>query len=120
MRAVLDTNVLISGVITTGTSHRVLLRGFRGEFDLVISLEIIEEFRDTLTKYPGKFSMTLDDIQQEVDTVRYYSTIVMPNEDIDVIDADPSDNTIPRNTPVSQILTTLICSGVTPTIVRSR
>jgi predicted nucleic acid-binding protein len=34
MRAVLDTNVLISGVISTGITPDVLDRGFRGEFDI--------------------------------------------------------------------------------------
>lgn len=94
MRAVLDTNVLISGVITTGVSHRIMLRGFRGEFQLLTSLAILEEFRETLAKYPEKFHLTLDEIQQEVETVRYYATFVVPDIEIDEIDDDPSDNMV--------------------------
>lgn len=92
MRAVLDTNVLISGVISTGVSHKVLVSGFTGEYRLLISIDILDEFRDTLAKYPGKFHLTLDDIQQEVNTIRYYATFVIPDEQIVEIKTDPSDN----------------------------
>lgn len=92
MKAVLDTNVLISAVVSTGASHQVLVRGFRGEYQLLLSMETLEEFRETLAKYPGKFQLTLDEIQQEVDTLRYYGTFVIPDEDIDAITADPDDN----------------------------
>lgn len=94
MRAVLDTNVLISGVISTGASHKVPVSGFRGEYRLLNSIDILDEFRDTLAKYPGKFHLTLDAIQQEVTTVRYYATFVIPDEQIDEINADPSDNMV--------------------------
>lgn len=70
MRAVLDTNVLISGVISTGVTHEVLVSGFRGEFDIVVSIATLTEFRETLLKYPEKFQMDEADVQQEVETVR--------------------------------------------------
>lgn len=94
MRAVLDTNVLISGVISTGASHRVLVSGFGEGYNLLISTEILDEFRGTLAKYPGKFHLTLDEIQQEVDTIRYYATFVIPDEQINEITADPADNMV--------------------------
>lgn len=94
MRVVLDTNVLISGVISTGVSHRVLISGFNDEYRLLISIEILNEFRDTLAKYPGKFHLTLDDIREEVNTIRYYATFVIPDEQIVEINADPSDNMV--------------------------
>lgn len=94
MRAVLDTNVLISGVISTGASHRVLIEGYTGNYRLLTTVAILDEFRDTLAKYPGKFQMTLAEIQEEVTTVRYYATFVIPDESVDEVTDDPSDNII--------------------------
>ncbi len=42
MKAVLDTNVLISAVISTGTSHDVVVQGFDEEYTVVLSPEILE------------------------------------------------------------------------------
>jgi predicted nucleic acid-binding protein len=58
MKAVLDTNVLISAVISTGTSHEVLVEGFEGTYTIVVSPETTQEFEDTLLKYPEKFHMS--------------------------------------------------------------
>lgn len=52
MRVVLDTNVLISGVIATGTPHDVLVAGYNGEYQIVVSVPTLTEFRKTLQKYP--------------------------------------------------------------------
>jgi putative PIN family toxin of toxin-antitoxin system len=92
MRAVLDTNVLISGVISTGITHDVLVSGFRGEFDIVVSIATLTEFRETLLKYPEKFQMDETDVQQEVETVRYFAEFVEPEEDISAVEADPDDD----------------------------
>ena len=72
MRAVLDTNVLISGVIATGVPHELLVKGFKREYQIVVSVETLTEFRDTLLKYPERFHMSEREVQQEVELVRYY------------------------------------------------
>lgn len=68
MKAVLDTNVLISGVISTGVPHELLVMGFEGEYDIVVSVETLTEFRRTLLKYPERFHMDEAEIQQEVES----------------------------------------------------
>jgi len=55
MKAVLDTNVLISGVIATGVPHKILVAGFEGKDQIVVSVETLNEFRDTLEKIPRPF-----------------------------------------------------------------
>jgi predicted nucleic acid-binding protein len=45
MRAVLDTNVLISGVTATGVPHELLVRAFEGEYQLVVSVATLRTFR---------------------------------------------------------------------------
>jgi putative PIN family toxin of toxin-antitoxin system len=92
MRAVLDTNVLISGVISTGVPHEVLVAGFTGDYQLVVSVATLTEFRETLLKSPDKFHMSEADIQTEVETIRYFAEFVDPEEDITAVEDDPDDD----------------------------
>jgi len=48
MRAVLDTNVLISAFVTDGLCARILRRARNGEFAFVLCASVLEEFRRTL------------------------------------------------------------------------
>jgi len=92
MRAVLDTNVLISSVIATGVPHEIVVKGFSSEYQIVVSVATLTEFRETLLKYPEKFHMDEEDIQQEVETIRYFAEFVDPDEEITAIEADPDDD----------------------------
>ena len=92
MRAVLDTNVLISGVIATGVPHELLIKGFDQEYQIVVSVETLTEFRDTLLKYPDRFHMSEAEVQQEVETVRYFAEFVEPDEEITAVQPDPDDD----------------------------
>jgi putative PIN family toxin of toxin-antitoxin system len=92
MKAVLDTNVLISAVISTGTSYEVLIKGFEGGYTLVISPETIQEFEDTLLKYPDKFHMSPEEVQKERDTIEYFAEFVTPKTEVNAIEDDESDN----------------------------
>jgi len=92
MKAVLDTNVLISGIIATGVPHELLVKGFTDEFEIIVSVETLRELRRTLHKYPERFDMTDDEIQTEVETVRYFATFVDPDIDIAAVDDDPDDD----------------------------
>jgi len=92
MRAVLDTNVLISGVIATGVPHKLLVKGFNHEYQIVVSVETLTEFRNTLLKYPERFHMDKTEIQEEVETIRYFAEFVAPNEDITAVEDDPDDD----------------------------
>ncbi len=92
MRAVLDTNVLISGVIATGVPHELLVRGFDQEYQIVVSIETLTEFRETLLKYPERFQLSEAEVQQEVETVRYFAEFVDPDESITAVRPDPDDD----------------------------
>ncbi len=92
MRAVLDTNVLISGVIATGVPHKLLVKGFNHEYQIVVSVETLSEFRKTLLKYPDRFHMDETEIQGEVETIRYFAEFVSPKEDIRAVEDDPDDD----------------------------
>ena len=92
MRAVLDTNVLISAVIATGTPHEVVVAGYSGEYQIVVSVATLLEFRETLHKYPDRFGLSDREIQEEVETLRYFAEFVAPDVELDVVDADPDDD----------------------------
>jgi putative PIN family toxin of toxin-antitoxin system len=92
MRAVLDTNVLISSVISTGVPHEIVVKGFSSEYQIVVSVATLTEFRDTLLKYPEKFHMDEEDVQEEVETIRYFAEFVDPDEEITAVDDDPDDD----------------------------
>lgn len=92
MRAVLDTNVLISSVIATGVPHEIVVKGFSSEYQIIVSVATLTEFRDTLLKYPEKFHMDEEDVQQEVETIRYFAEFVDPDEEITAVDDDPDDD----------------------------
>ena len=45
MKLVLDTNVLVSGILFTGPPHQILLAWSEGRFELVFTSDIHEEYR---------------------------------------------------------------------------
>jgi putative PIN family toxin of toxin-antitoxin system len=92
MKAVLDTNVLISSVISTGVPHEIVVKGFEGEYEIVVSIETLTEFRRTLLKYPERFHLDEEEVQQEVETIRYFAEFVDPSEQIDAVEDDPDDD----------------------------
>jgi putative PIN family toxin of toxin-antitoxin system len=92
MKAVLDTNVLISAVIATGVPHEVVVAGFEGEYQIVVSVPTLTEFRTTLHKYPDRFGLDEDEVQEEVETIRYFAEFVEPDEEINAVEADPDDD----------------------------
>lgn len=92
MKAVLDTNVLISGVISTGVAHGVVVAGFRGEYQFIVSEATVTEFEDTLRKYPEKFNMSEQEIQTEVTTVQMFAEFVDSDVNLRVVEEDPDDD----------------------------
>ena len=54
MRAVLDTNILISGIFWKGTPFKVLDAWINERYELVLSEEILTEYSRTLIKFEKK------------------------------------------------------------------
>ena len=92
MKAVLDTNVLISSVISTGTPHNVVVAGFNGRYQIIVSVATLTEFRETLLKYPDRFHLDEEEVEKEVETICYFAEFVEPEEDIRAVEADPDDD----------------------------
>jgi putative PIN family toxin of toxin-antitoxin system len=92
MRVVLNTNVLISAVISTGVPHDVVVAGYEGEFQLIVSEATVTEFRETLQKYPDRFGLTDEEIRTEVETLQYFAEFVDPDEEVNAVEDDPDDD----------------------------
>lgn len=48
MRVILDTNVVLSGILWHGSPERIINLWLAGELTLLVSLPILEEYRDVL------------------------------------------------------------------------
>ena len=57
MRAVLDTNVLVSGIFFSGPPYEIMSAWRHGKVELVVSADILDEYRRVgqrlAAKYPG-------------------------------------------------------------------
>ena len=61
MKAVFDTNILIAAFLTEGLCSGLLIRARKRNFDLVLSDDIIREFKNTLTR---KFKISSADVSE--------------------------------------------------------
>jgi uncharacterized protein len=92
MRAVFDTNILVAAFLTEGVCSKLLTRARKGECDLVLSRDILEELQSILS---GTFSLS----QREFREVRILVTeaateIVDQVTQIKSARRDPDDDTI--------------------------
>lgn len=53
MRVVLDANVVISGIFWSGPPHAILRLWLQGKATLLVSVPILEEYRDVLERMTG-------------------------------------------------------------------
>ena len=69
IRLVLDTNIIISSVFWRGNPYEVIRRGILGEYQLIISAEILGEVIDKLR---NKFQFPEESIQELIDILMTY------------------------------------------------
>jgi len=76
MRVVLDTNVLISGVFFCGLPVRILAAWADGRFELVVTVEVLAEYRRVAERLHKRFPAI--DIKPILDLVTRETRIVGP------------------------------------------
>jgi putative PIN family toxin of toxin-antitoxin system len=95
LRVVLDTNVLISALITKGKPRELLDEAIEGKFQLVISPAITEELirvyndHQKISKYVNREQLTAF-----LRVVHDIAETTMITSSIDIIKKDPTDNVI--------------------------
>ena len=96
MRVVLDTNVLVSGTFWNGDSAEIIERIDKGELELIISKELIEEYEEVIVrdeimdKIEGK-NLALNESAKKIinDAI-----VVEPFQKFDAVKDDSKDNKI--------------------------
>ena len=94
MRLVLDTNLLVSGVIAAGLPRQLVDGAKAGEFELCTSEVLLAELLDVLSR--SKFSARLSQAgltpQSIVDDLRRIAVVVTPAHTPRVVLTDPDDD----------------------------
>jgi len=91
MRVVIDTNVFISGIFWEGNFCSQIIDKWKNkEFELVSSMEILEEFVKTLNDF--KIQMLDDMIKEWRNLIIENSVVVKPTIKLSIIKDDPNDN----------------------------
>jgi uncharacterized protein len=66
VKVVFDTNILIAAFLTEGLCSGLLIRARKHDFDLILSDDILREFKGILTK---KFKISSSDISEITDII---------------------------------------------------
>jgi putative PIN family toxin of toxin-antitoxin system len=90
MRAVIDTNVFVSGIFWKGISNRIIISWRERKFDLVNSLKNVEELIKVLKFF--KIEMSDEFIKEWVTLIVENSIIVDVVGKIKVVKDDPTDD----------------------------
>ncbi len=94
MRCVLDTNLLVSGVIGAGPPRRLLDGAKAGEFELCTSEALLAELLDVLSrsKFAARLGLAGLTPQLIVDDLRRLAVVVSPTGGLRVVPTDPDDD----------------------------
>ena len=92
MRAVFDTNVLVAAFVAEGICSKLLTRGRKKQFHLIVCPVILREFDRVLIK---KFSATRNETRSALRIVSETAhSVVHPSESVQSVCRDPDDNAI--------------------------
>jgi putative PIN family toxin of toxin-antitoxin system len=89
VKAVLDTNVLVSALLYQGTPHRILLAAEQGLYELVISEEMLRELERVLLQ---KFRLASEETQEAIQMLRAIGTQIEIEEPETIVAEDPDDD----------------------------
>lgn len=92
IKVVLDTNVLVSALISTRSNPSLLLDAAGKSYLLFTSKEILDEFEDVISR--DKFGFSDGKINTAIEAILSFSEIVNPKVRLNIIKADPDDNKI--------------------------
>ena len=92
LKFVLDTNVLVSALISGRGNPALLLDKSAEKYTLFISKDILIEFEDVISR--DKFGFTDEEINTIIEAIISVSEAVNPEIKLNVIKSDPDDNKI--------------------------
>lgn len=92
LRAVLDTNVLVSAIISDGKSRELLKRGITNQYSIIISDLILKELLTVLRR--PKFKTSEDEIHRTILALIRTADTVNVTSKLKVVEEDPKDDMI--------------------------
>lgn len=94
VRVVLDTNVLVSGVIASGYSAQILDAARREEIKLITSVHMLEEFSDVMSRrrIVRKYPKATENAETLLDFLRAFAEFVSGVPDENQISSDRDDD----------------------------
>ncbi len=92
LRFTLDTNTLVSAVISKGNEYRLLKLAKEGRIKVILSLSIIKEFKEVISR--EKFGFSQKQIDNVLKQILNICELVIPTIKLSVIKDDPDDDAI--------------------------
>ena len=96
LRIVLDTNVYISGLLWTGTPHRILQAAETGEFILVTTPAIVEEVQGALVrpKFASRITALNTSVRELTESLLSIVEVIREPRVKPIIAQDPDDDKV--------------------------
>jgi putative PIN family toxin of toxin-antitoxin system len=91
---VFDVNILVSSLTSRGKPRQLRLRAVRGEFQLILSRRIVEEFVEVIGRPKFRRYLAERDVRDFLEVLSATAKIVRTRSRFRVIREDPEDNTI--------------------------
>jgi len=91
LKAALDTNVLVSATLFGGNPEKILDLVEEGKIIILISQEILEEFREVLQE---KFGFSSSMAELAASGIREISTLITPTQRLNIIKEKEADNRV--------------------------
>ena len=89
-RVVLDTNILVSGILfKDGNEAEILSSAANGEIDVIISLDILEEFVEVISR--PKFQLTSEEVSAANQFIVSFVKLTIPGRRVRTRIRDPED-----------------------------
>ena len=91
MKTVFDTNVVIAAFVTDGLCARILRRGRNGEFEFILGIPVLLEFRRILK---SKFMFSDEEISFFSSILEEAATVFRPAVSVAGVCRDPDDDAV--------------------------
>jgi len=92
VKVVLDTNVVMSGIFFGGIPRAILSAWSEGGFELILSIEILQEYERVAGQLDGKYKALDADWRQVLRLITLNATIVNAEPLREQVCADPDDD----------------------------
>lgn len=91
-RVILDTNVLVSGILFGGRPREVIRLALKGHITAYLSPDTLREFRDVIAR--PKFRLPSEFVHTVIEELQAAMPMVFPRDIVPVVAEDPDDDAV--------------------------